>query len=83
MPPAPETTPPSSETIVAALVTKNLQLESKLVEIQTDYARAVDECLKVTVKLEEQQRNDFKKEPDDEKLMTGLENDLNSMIVEN
>ena len=60
MPHAQETSTASSESIVTALVTKNIQLESKLLEIQADYARAVDDCLKVTVKLEEHQRNAIK-----------------------
>ena len=73
----------NSESAIAALVTKNVQLESKLAEIHADYARAVDECLKVTAKLEEYQKLNIKKEPDDEKVITGLENDLKSVIVDN
>ena len=81
-PPAPESLSPSSESEIAALVKKNLLLENKLVEINENYARAVDDCLKVTMNLEKHQKDNIKKEPDDEKLK-GLENDLNSVIVDN
>ena len=79
----PESPTPSSESAITALVNKNVQLESKLAEIHADYARAVDECLKVTVKLEEYQKINIKKEPDDEKLIEGHENDLSIVIVNN
>ena len=81
LPPASES--PSSESKIAALLKKNLQLENNLVEINKKYDRAVDDCLNVTLKLEEHKKNNIKKEPDDEKLIEGLENDLNSVIVEN
>ena len=57
MPPTPKV--PSSEFEIAELVKKNLQLENKLVEMNAMYmyTRAVDDCLKVTVKLEEHQKN--------------------------
>ena len=65
-PAAPES--PNSESEIAALVKKNLLLENKLVEINENYARAVDDCLKVTMNLEKHQKDNIKKEPDDEKL---------------
>ena len=74
LPPTPRA--PSSEFEIAALVKKNLQLEEKLVEMNAMYTRAVDDCHKVTVKLEEHQKSNIKQEPDDEKLRVGLENDL-------
>ena len=80
-PPTPES--PSSESVIAALVNKNLLLESKLVEVHADYARAVDDCLKVSVKLEENQKTNIKKEPDDANQITSLGNNLKSVIVEN
>ena len=80
-PAAPES--PSSESEIAALAKKNLELENKLVEMNEKYARAVNDCLKVTLKLEEHEKNNIKKEPDDEELTVGLKNDLNSVIVDN
>ena len=55
---------------------KNLQLEDKLVEMNAKYTRAVDDYLKVTVKLEEHQKSNIKQEPDDEEQRVGLEKDL-------
>ena len=72
LPPAtPES--PSSESEIAALAKKNLQLENKLLEMNEKYARVV----------EEHEKNNIKKEPDDEELTVGLKNDLNSVIVDN
>ena len=82
LPPTPESPTPNSESVVAALVNKNLQLESKLVEVHADYDRAVDDCLKVTVKLEEYQKTNIKKEPDDVNQIANLENDLKSVIAD-
>ena len=83
LPPAPKSLTSSTESEIAKLVKKNLQLETQLVEINEKYARAVDDCLKVNLKLEEHQKLNIKKEPDDKKLIVGLENDLSGVIVNN
>lgn len=83
LPPAPESLSPSTESEIAKLVRKNLQLENKLVEISENYARAVDECHEVTLKLEEHQKLRIKEEPEDKNVIVGLENDLNGAIADN
>ena len=71
LPPAPETQvsrDTSLESVVAALVEKNLQLERKLEEVQAAYTDAVDKL----------QENNIKKEPEDKTDLSLRKNEIRS-----
>ena len=72
----------SLESSVAALTTKNLQLEKDLDTIKSNYAQSVDDCQEAYEKIRLLENEPIKNE-DDELLIEDLKHKLNETISEN